>query len=467
MDQEERAGWARRRRRRRALIAGSVAAAVLVAGGVVVVARSEWVDCRRDSTTSREAVIDYRTDGPAGRTELAASLGALPGVGEVLGSAALDGDVHLAAGAGGSLLVADDPYVADESVDALEALDPATGEALWTRHQAGQAAAPLLAGDAVVSVAAVEGGHYRATLLDAGSGRVQRCLSVQREDDEGIGRAASLLSPSGEQMLIARRTGNGTELSALPLDGRGDGAWTADLDGQADVLGAAEDRIIAGGVDIAAGTADLGDPGPRWQGGDRVSLRAVDAATGAAAWTWPVDVSDTATPQVAALVPAAPAADGEATTAPPLVIASVVAATDDADGRTSALVALDPATGEEAWRLDAPTTVRAVTVENVILADDGKRTGAVDLTTGTWRWSVPAQPEDLSQRLEIHRALPFGEDLLVPTRDGGLSMVDPATGEIEGHAASPDGALEPALTAGALAVTVAGEELLVMGRDDA
>ncbi|UVY85090.1 PQQ-like beta-propeller repeat protein [Brachybacterium sp. NBEC-018] len=466
MDQEERAGWARRRRRRRALIAGSVAAAVLVAGGVVVVARSEWVDCRRDSTASRETVIDYRTDGPAGRTELAASLGALPGVGEALGSASLDGDVHLAAGAGGSLLIADDPYVADVSVDALEALDPATGEALWTRHQAGQAAAPALAGESVVSVAAVEGGHYRATLLDAGSGRVQRCLSVPREDDDGIGRAASLLSPGGEQMLIARRAGNGTELSALPLSG-GDGAWTAELDGQVAVLVAAGDRVIAGGVDTSAGTADLGDPGPRWQGGDRVSLRAVDAATGAAAWTWPADVSDTATPQVAAVVPAVPAADGEAAAAPPLVIASVVAATDDADGRTSALVALDPATGEEVWHLDAPTTVRAVTVENVILADDGERTGAVDLATGTWRWSVPAQPEDLSQRLEIHRALPFGEDLLVPTRDGGLSVVDAATGEIEGHAASPDGALEPALTAGALAVTVAGEELLVMGREGA
>ena len=112
------------------------------------------------------------------------------------------------------------------------------------------------------------------------------------------------------------------------------------------------------------------------------------------------------------------------------------------------LVALERATGNVAWSLDAADTAGSLnTVSPVVVGDEvvwGTRTGeviALETSTGAERW-----------RTHLETAVSAGllcvdGEVWVASRDGVLARIDPASGEVRGRLlleGSPFGAIVPA-----------------------
>lgn len=408
------------RRSRRRVVVASAAVAALAVGGIIGVQRSAWFDCRFGTDLSTAPVIDYRLAAPGqglAEAEFTAQISDLPGVGDLLGSAALRVDAEVTEGAAGELLLSASPYVAEEGAWHDSSFDPVSGKTAWSRVHPGQMDTPRLAADAVVTVGAVGGGIYRVTALEASSGRVQGCVDLERQGADGIGRTAAAMSPQADALAVVRPDENRAEVARIDLASP-ETTWAAGVDGPADHLEWIGSTLVTS-YEVGSPAADTA--ANLWRRDRRVSLRALDAESGQELWAWPADVTDTAPPRMASLLPSVGAA-------PPAVVFAELTATSGSDS-TSRLVGADPRTGEPLWERATATLPDAVAFGPTIVLDDGAMTGAVDATSGELLWQEPTPLDEAEARLDVDRAVPWGEQLLVPTWASGVVVLDPLTGE--------------------------------------
>lgn len=457
MDEEEiTAARARERRVRRLWISG-ILAVVLVAGGAVAVGRSAWWDCRTGAQAGGGS-LDYSLAAdspPKGLSAQADDIEKTPGVGDLLGSATLENDALLVPTAGGDFLISDAPYYAERNTFHDARLDPRTGEVAWSRGQAGQAEPPRIAGDDVLSIAAIAEGPYRISILDADDGSMQGCLDVDRFENSGIGQASAAVSPDGAQVALTTPTSVGSVATAFTIDGRktlwetpaprinGDATWVGDtvvLD-RYDAL----DVNASGNALRAAETVE-----------ERASLTGLDATSGKIAWRWPGDLSGDPLPESGSTVPFV---DG------PEDLVVVSATTVDDDDHAERLVGVDAATGTERWSTDFDYALEAQGFGDTVLALSGDVLTALDAATGQPRWSEPVQGGASGPRPAY--AQPWGEDQVVVTTGDGITIIDLRAGTLTDIPVPYDGALQLIPTDTALAVVaddVSTRQVLVFAR---
>ncbi len=407
------------RRRRQTTAAASVAVVVLAVGGIIGVQRSDWLSCRSGTELSGTAPFDYLPAGGGDAPQEADFLeqvAALPGVGELLGSATLSVDAEFAGGAEGQLVLSDSPYAAEENEFRDTSFDPVSGETSWSRGHPGQMAVPRLMGPELVTFGAVGGGSYRVSAVDATTGRVQSCVDLEREGDDGIGMTASAISADGSALAVARPAGEDVEVTRIDPGSR-QPTWSARVDQPAQHLEWIDSSVVTS-YEVASPATDSASN--LWQRGQRVSLRALDAESGQKLWSWPTDVADTAPPRMASLVPSVGSA-------PSVVVLTELTASSATEG-TSRLIGADPRSGEPRWELPVAALPDAVAVGDTIVMDDWATTGAVDATSGEVLWEEPTPLDEAKARLDVDLAVPWGEQLVVPTWASGVVVLDPRTG---------------------------------------
>lgn len=423
-----------------------IAVAVLLVGGVVAWGQTPWWSCHAATRTGADPLGYELAPSPESVDigALAEQIQSVPGVGHLLGTASLEQDVHLAEGAGGDLLVSESPYFSERNAFHDVSVNPVTGESTWSRGQAGQSAAPDVEGDSVLTFAAVEGGLYRLTILDAADGSVKGCIDVERLDDNGIGVAATAVSPDGRTVVLATPAESGSTVSAFGLDDRdelwsssvhqGRGAATVTWFGTTVVV----DRFTA--LDISTASP------PAWNGDDersRASITGIDGTTGAETWLWPKDLSSGATPWAGSTVPFVDGPDD-------LVVVSAHAI--DEGEETSRLVGLDAATGDEMWSVDTGAA-RAQGFGDLVLVSSEDDLFALDASSGEERWRTPVGGGASGPSPD--RAQPWGDDIIVPTNDG-IATIDLGSGVVT---------QTPVEDAWALDLTVTGSTLAVVRND--
>lgn len=449
------------RRRRRRLIAGTTAVALLAVGGVIAVQRSAWYDCRFGTDLSAAAPFDYlpAVTGPApSEPEFAAQVAALPGVGDLLGSAPLSVDAEFTQGAEGDVILSEAPYVAEEGTWRDTSFDPVSGETSWSRSHPGQMAVPRRAGDAVVTVGAVNGGVYRMTALEETSGRIQGCVDLARQDGDGIGRTAAAMSPAADALAMAWPAAEGVEVARID-PASPETSWTTAVDGPADHLEWIGSTLV---TSYEVGSPAVDSASYLWQQSRRVSLRALDEDSGEQLWTWPTDTADTAPPRMASLIPSVDAA-------PSVVVLAELTLTSASES-TARLIGVEPRSGKPLWERDLAVIPDALAFGDTIVLDDWAVTGALDATSGELLWQEKTPLDDAEARLDVDRAVPWGELLLVPTWASGVVVLDPLTGERLGSTdALGARSLRLFSTPDHLALTVTrtdgGRELLVFSRE--
>ncbi len=449
----------RPRRRRRAPVAAGVAFALVVAGAVVFVRQSPWWSCHQTTTLTRDAPVDYATSsGPRLTTpaHVIEQLSALPGVGDLVGSAPLETDAAVTTGAGGEIVLSDAPFYDERNTYRDASLDPTSGEVSWNRGQAGQARPLRPIGDDLYSLAAVDDG-YRLTVLDTQEGTITGCADLSRTGNDGVGRTLDAPAPDGSAVAVATPPGEAAAALARIDVAALDTAWTRDLDQEARQLAWVDGVLAVGFLDGQLSGADVAN---RWQHErQRVSIVGIDPDTGEETWSWPHERGDDATPRAGTLVPLAPETG----------LVTIRETAEAPDGDTSRLVALDPETGDEVWSYEKGGFVADAAGGQVILLDTQDSTVALDGFTGKELWSEPEGVVEPDEWLDTDRALPWGEHLLVPTWSGSVVVLDPSTGERLGATTTED--VLPAtywVTPDALAVTLDwpdAKELLVFDRD--
>lgn len=436
---------------------GGIAVVALLAGGAVAVVRTPWWGCHVGTSTG-DSSLDYEL-GPEtaaeGLGDLVEQVASAPGIGPLLGSAPLEQDVRLEPRADGGLVVSDFPYFAERNEFHDTSLDPVTGETSWSRGQAGQAAVPEVAGDAVLSLAAVEGGIYRLSILDGEDGSVRGCLDVERLDRAGIGRAAAGVSTDGRTVALATPAESGSAVSAYGLEDR-DPVWDAALPGTEGTVTWIGDTVVADRFD----TRDVYDAGSILWGDDderaRASITGLDAASGAESWTWPADLSDDATPEAGSTVPFVDGPDD-------VVVVSALTVEDDE--HTARLVGLDSATGAELWSAATVTVPWVQGFGDTVVGLAGDVLFAVDASSGEQLWSMPVTGGASGPRPDA--AQPFGDEIIVATADG-ITSIDLATGDLTETSVEDAWALRLTTTSSTLAVVrddAETRELLVFSRD--
>lgn len=448
------AARARARGRRRAWIGGAVVVA-LVAGAVVVVGQTGWWGCRFGTSSSEDslAYVPASEAMPADDADLVEVLESVPGVGGLLGSATLDGDVRVVPGADGGFVVSDYPYFSDEDEFYDSSLDTADGEVAWSRGQAGQSAEPIIAGDSVLSLAAVSGGIYRLSVLDSADGSVRGCIDVHRVEDAGIGRAAFGTSADGATVAIATPTDSAATASAFTVDGQ-ERLWDATLPGGVSALTWTGETVV---IDRFA-ARDVYSIGPTvWDGDERsrASVTGIDGATGEEAWAWPSDRTDDAIPEAGSSVPFIGGPDD-------IVVLSAIR-TDDVYG-ASRLVGLDAASGVERWSVETSHPWVHGFGDTVVTLGQGTLS-ALDAASGAERWSIEVTGGASGPRPDT--AQPWGDDLLLTSGDG-ISIVDLETGDLT-HIPTQNGwMMRATVSDDALAIVVDDQvtsELLVFSRE--
>lgn len=433
-----------RRRYKRALV-GGIAGVALLAGGVVAVGQTPWWGCHV-GTRAGNSSLEYELASNTAADEYGAAvqqIESVPGVNSLLGEASFDHDVRLAAGSEGDLLVSDYPYFGKRNEFHDASLNPTTGETLWSRGHAGQAALPDVVGDQVLAFAGVDGGIYRLSILDGSDGSVEGCIDLDRIDRAGIGRAAAGVSTDRRTVVLATPTERGSAVSAFGLEDR-EQLWNAALPAADGTVTWFSDTVVVDQLD----SRDVYGVGPILWGNDdertRASITGLDAETGAESWTWPKDLSQAATQEAGSTVPFVDGPDD---------IVVVSALTFEGDDPSSRFVGLDETTGDELWSVDTTSMPWAQGFGSTVLALSNGELFALDASSGEEIWRVPVTGGASGPRPDT--AQRWGDDVIVATGDG-ITIVDLATGEL---------VETPVENAWALRLTVTDDTLAVV-RDD-
>src|SRR5690606_2394525 len=131
-----------------------------------------------------------------------------------------------------------------------------------------------------------------------------------------IGRTAAAMSPQADALAVVRPDENRAEVARIDLASP-ETTWAAGLDGPADHLEWIGSTLVTS-YEVGSPAADTASN--HWRQDRRVSLRALDAESGQELWAWPADVTDTAPPRMASLLPSVGAA-------PPAVVFAELTAT--------------------------------------------------------------------------------------------------------------------------------------------
>lgn len=415
------AARAKRRRVRRLWISG-VLVVVLVVSGMVAVVRSAWWDCRT-GTRAGGGSLDYSLAAETSPEELSGQIDALekiPGVGDLLGSAPLQNSLRLAPVPGGDLLVSDYPYHAERNAFHDTRLDPRTGEAAWSRGHAGQNAPPRVAGDDVLSVAAIASGPYRISVLDADDGSVQGCIDVDRPGTAGIGRTATALSPDGAQVALSAPSAAGTLVTAFAIDGR-ETLWERQVPFSSGEFTWVGDTVVVGRFGVEDLSESVNVLRLAQTDEERASLTSLEAGTGEIAWRWPEDLSDDPLPEAGAAVPFV---DGPEDL---VVVSATTVGSEDSDPQAR-LVGLDAATGAERWSTDVDFPPDVHGFGDTVLTYDTSTLSALDAATGEVLWSREVPGGANGPRPDY--AQPWGEGQVIVPTGNGITVIELSTGDL-------------------------------------
>lgn len=224
------------------------------------------------------------------------------------------------------------------------------------------------------------------------------------------------------------------------LDGDGHERWETEHAGLRDVAPRLTPDLVIAAGDEGVAAFDRANGGIRWRAdlGERASTPVVAAAAAVVfvtTWEGSVVALDTASGHVRWRQPLPGPALG-----PPAAGAGVVVAIWERDDSSAAgAVAVDAADGRQRWQVSlppggvgAPSVATGVAVA-VAVAGDG-RAHALDLGTGTERWTAPV---DGAGSPEVAPLAAGGDSLVVSDRLSGLTLLDTREGRVRWHQSGP------------------------------
>lgn len=257
------------------------------------------------------------------------------------------------------------------SGDGVDAFDARDGSRVWASAETGSVSGTPAVVDGMVVSASEDG---LVSSLEVGEGQPLWQAEI------GIATANSVAADESAELAVI----GGQEGVAVAVDlADGNIRWRYDTQDSARI----GTPTIGGGL-VYLATLEGGGPGTR-------RLHAVDVATGERVWVVP--------------------SPGDAPAFAP-------ALADDraiVSGEDGSVTAMDPATGQQLWRYDAPgvvETVAAIADGVVYVASNGGLALALDAATGTELWRVPI--EGIPYGITV-----TGELVLVGTTSGTLYAI--------------------------------------------
>ena len=358
----------------------------------------------------------------------------LLGVTELFGVVKVPDNTEVVEGFGDDILIVGgkDQGFDEVGTERLTSINPRTGTISWSRTALFEMHTPKLAGENVVTYGAVQGRKSRVMVLDGATGKVKGCADL--EYYSGFDMFAITLD--SEQVVVASENPDtdetivtSTELSNV------EEKW------QVMVPRYGEDRTITSFDNtIAVGhfEHDLTSAVALDDNGDidindiyRRVFTGLDSETGEEKWVWPTKQIETQYVRTAGELIL-----GQTGNTPLVVSAAFETFTQDFHSDTvEFIVAIDPDTGKELWRVQDSFSYKQIFGDIIVLKNDEKIMG-VDANTGKTKWTQSFSDKQGSssdssfwdEKVGLNTAISWG-DLVMVMRDN-VATFDSTTGEI-------------------------------------